>query len=145
MQFTHSTLYLIYLIRTGSPWNTYHNSVKKNADTTIDLQFWSEAQAVKKHIIWCVLHICHMWYFLSIFCMCGHFPNVELSDGSQEKRHREWSLSPEKAPPIFIACPGEVKWHYGWEGPGNNLDLVQPLSKLVTTLLFSTLQLLTLF
>ena len=28
MQFTHSTLYLIYLIQTGPPWNTYHNSVK---------------------------------------------------------------------------------------------------------------------
>ena len=39
MQLFHSTLYLIYLIQTRPPWNTYHNSVKKKADTSINLQF----------------------------------------------------------------------------------------------------------
>ena len=108
MQFTHSTLYLIYLIQTGPPWNTYHKK-KKKAGTTIDLQFWSDDQAVKIHITWCLLHICHMWYFLIIICMYRHFPNVDLSKGSPENSHRLVVFESEKVPPIFIACPGEER------------------------------------
>ena len=45
MQFTHSTLYLIYLIQTGPPWNTYHKKKKgRHNNWSSVLVRWSGSQ-----------------------------------------------------------------------------------------------------
>ena len=69
-------------------WSQQQNSVEKKADTTIDLQFWSADPAMKLRITSCLLHICHMLYFLSILGIWRHFPNVDLSKGPQHNRYR---------------------------------------------------------
>ena len=80
---------------------------KKKADTTIDLQFWSEDQAIKNRITWCILHIYHMWYFLSILCIWRYFPNVNLSEGSQDNRYRLVIFDcRESASHFYSTCTG---------------------------------------
>ena len=49
MQLFHSTLYLIYLIQTGPPWNTYHNSVKKKQTHQLIFSFVKGSGSQKIH------------------------------------------------------------------------------------------------
>ena len=104
---------------------------------TLDLQFWSEDLAVKLHITLCFLHVCLMWYFLRMRFIWRHFPSVDLSEGSQDNKYRlVIFVSRGSTSHFFSICPEEERMAYGWKGHDSTLDLVQPLSKLVATLLF---------
>ena len=75
MQVTPSTLYLIYVIKAGPPWNTYHNSVKKKTKTQTQQLIFSFGQR-----IWQSNYV--SLYVSWTYVICGIFLECFVSGGT---------------------------------------------------------------